>query len=250
MGLDIVDTVLSSFKRVGSRATLGIAAAALAVLIAVGAGALVSGMLSSVSGVLAAILMVVTGAVYIAGAASISVGALRAFDEKDFSKEMFTENILWPFLRMTGSNIVTQAFIFTAFYILAYPLLLGGTAIGAGALLAGGPGLGALGAVAGVALAIAVIVGLYAMAALSLSLPRIAVNDTRLFEGLDESVQSTKGDRPRIIATILPAGIFVAIAAAGIFSGGIPGLAIYLIGVLLAALYYLSLLTELNTRLN
>jgi hypothetical protein len=250
MELDIVDTVLSSFSRLGSRATLGVIGALLALILALVAGFTAGGALMAVSGILGGLVMLVTFAVYIAGAASISVGALRAFDQEDISKGMFTENILWPFLRMTGSNIVTQAFVFAVVYILVYPLILTGLAgVGAMGMMAGtGLSTGML-AGAGVLGLLALLIVLYIMATLTLSLPRIAVNDRRMFQALDESVQSTRGNRLGIIATLLPFAVFMAAAFAGMFSGGLVGGAIYLVSVLISSLYFLSLLAELNTRL-
>lgn len=247
MELDIVDTVLSSFSRMGSRATLGVIGAGIALVLALIAGFAAGGALTTVSGVLGGLVMALTFGVYIAGAASISVGALRAFDEEDFSLDMFTENIVWPFLRMTGANIVTQAFIFTAAYILIYPLLILGF-MGVGAAGMAGISSGLM-AGAGIVLTLALLVVLYIMSALTLSLPRIAVNDQRMFQGLDESIQATRGNRPGIIAAMLPFAVLMAAAFAGIFQEGLIGLIIYAASVLVGSLYYLSLLTELNTRL-
>jgi hypothetical protein len=249
MELDIVDTVLSSFSRLSSRATLGVVGAGLALILAVGAGAMAGGALMSTSSILGGLVMLVTFAVYIAGIASISVGALRAFDKEDLSKGMFTENILWPFLRITGANIVTQAFMLTIAYILIYPLLLVGM-MGAGAMSMASTGLGAgMGLAGGIVGIIALSLILYILATLTISVPRIAINDKRLFQALDESVQSTKGNRLRVIATLLPFAALIAVAFAGTFTGGLLGIAIYLVSVLVASLYFLSLLTELNTRL-
>jgi len=254
MKLDVLDTVKSSLSRIGSRATLGVIGASillgLAMLLGFGAG----GALMTMSGILGGLVMVVTVGVYIAGLASISVGSLRAFDQEDFSKDMFTDNIFWPFLRMTGSHIVIQAFMFTVVYALIYPALLAGMA-GSGMMSMAATGMSttgigtAIGAFAGLIGVFALAIVLYILSALLLSLPRIAVDNRRLFQALDESVQSTKGNRPRIIATLLPFAVFMAAAFAGIFSGGLIGGAIYLVSVFLGLVYLLSLLTELNTRL-
>lgn len=252
MKLDVIDTVLSSFSRMSSRATLGVVGAGLALILALIAGFMAGSALMNVSSILGALVMVLTFGVYIAGAASISIGALRAFDEEDVSLDMFTDNIVWPFLRMTGANIVTQAFILTVAYILFYPLILIGFA-GAGAAEMTSTGMTGISSGlmlgAGVVGLLALLIVLYIMSALTISLPRIAVNNQRMFQALDESIQSTKGNRPGIIATMLPFAALLAAAFAGMFSGGFLGGAIYIVSILVGSLYYLSLLTELNTRL-
>jgi hypothetical protein len=254
MKLDVLDTIKSSFSRIGSRATLAVVGASillgLVVLLGLGAGSA----LMTMSGILGSLVMIVTFGVYITGLASVSVGALRAFNQEDFSKEMFTDNIAWPFLRMTGSHIVIQAFMFTVAYALLYPALLAGMA-GSGIMSMASTGISttgtgaAIGAGAGLAGVLAFALILYVLSALLLSLPRIAVDNKRLFQALDESVQSTKGNRTRIIAALLPFAVFMAAAFAGIFTGGLLGGAIYLVSSLVSSIYFLSLLTELNTRL-
>ena len=254
MKLDVLDTIKSSFSRLGSRATLGVVGAsillALVVLLGFGAG----GALMTMSSILGGLVMIVTIGVYIAGLASVSVGSLRAFDQEDFSKEMFTDNIAWPFLRMTGSHIVIQAFMLTVAYALLYPALLAGMA-GTGIMSMASTGMSttgtgaAIGAGAGLIGVFAFAIVLYILSALLLSLPRIAVDNKRLFQALDESVQSTKGNRPRIIASLLPFAVLMAAAFAGIFSGGLLGGAIYLVSAFASSIYFLSLLTELNSRL-
>lgn len=157
---------------------------------------------------------------------------------------------------MTGANITIQAFIMTVAYLLIYPLLLvgmlGGSlmsigSMGAAGAVGGSTGMLALGGILGL---IALSIILYILAALIISVPRITVNDKRLFQALDESVQITKGNRLSIIATILP---FVALLALGVASlaaiDGILGTAIYGILVLIGSLYMPAILTELNSRL-
>jgi membrane-anchored glycerophosphoryl diester phosphodiesterase (GDPDase) len=107
----------------------------------------------------------------------------------------------------------------------------------------------AIGAGAGLIGVFAFGIVLYILSALLLSLPRIAVDNKRLFQALDESVQSTKGNRLRIIVTLLPFAVLMAAAFAGIFAGGILGGAVYLVSALVSSIYFLSLLTEINSRL-
>lgn len=250
--LDLKDTVLSSFERIASKATAGILAAGLVLglLVAVGFGG--GTMLTSMSGVLGGLMMAFTALVYVAGAAVIGVGAFRAYDAQDIEKEMFTENILWPFLRMTGANIVLQSFIMTAMYLVAYPLLLigglGSSLLMGSAMTTGlGAGVSVIAAVLGVAVVALV---LYIAAALTLALPRITVDDRRMFQALDESVQSTRGNRPRIMLGYLPIAVLIGAGiAAMILVGGIAGASAYIVLAAISSFYGLGFLTELNNRL-
>lgn len=250
MTLDILDTVRSAFGRIASKATLGVVGVTLALLLLVGGLGILAGALTSISAVLGALVGLAAVAVYIAGAASLTVGSMRAFDEKDFNKEMFTDNILWPFLRMTGANITTQAFVFMAAYFILYPLLLvgigGSVATSAGATAALSGATTALAAVGGVIVAF---IALYVLSALLLALPRIAVNDRRMFQALDESIQATSGKRLRVIATLLPFAVLIVTAFAGAFREGIAGYTIYGVSIFLSSFYMLAILTELNSRL-
>lgn len=251
MKLDIVDTVLSGFNRVASKGALGLIGAGILALLTVIIGFRIGGFLIGINAILGGLVMAATFIVYLVEIAAITVGSLRAFDKKDFSSDMFTENIFWPFLRMTGSNLVIQAFIVGAIYLIAYPLMIAGF-VGMGSAMMGAGSAGALSQFLPALVAVgilAALVALYIFSALSLSLPRISVEDKRMFEALDESVQSTKGNRLRVIATMLPFIAFSVVAVAGLFQGGISGIAIYVVSIFLAILYFLSLLAELNTRL-
>lgn len=249
MTLDILDTVRSAFGRIASKATLGVVGVTLALLLIVGGLGILAGALTSVSAVLGSLVALAAVATYIAGAASLTVGSMRAFDEKDFRKEMFTDNIFWPFLRMTGANITTQAFVFMAAYFILYPLLLvsigGSVAMSAGSAALGG----ATTALIGVGGAIVALIALYVLSALLLALPRIAVNDRRMFRALDESVQATSGKRLKVIATLLPFAVLMVTAFAGAFREGIAGYTIYGVSLFLGSFYMLAILTELNSRL-
>lgn len=262
MKLDLTDTVLSSFDRIASKATAGLIGfgIALGVIVTAGisAGTFVSGLGeagigTSMGSSLSMLIYAITAVIYLVTVAMLTVGSFRAFDQQDVKKEMFTENILWPFLRMTGCNIVIQSFVLTALYLMIYPLLLIG---GASSYLL----MGAVGAgtgmspmlIAGAATAILIFVGtlLYIMAALTLSLPRISINDRRMFKALDESVQATSGNRLRIIAAFLPAAIFIGTGMASMMLiGGLAGIGAYIVLAAIGSFYALGLLTELNNRL-
>jgi len=253
MSFNISDTVKSTFDRIASKASLGVGSFALGLLIILFLGTAATGAATMVNSALAGIIGLVTAAVYIAGVASLTVGSLRAFDQEELEKGMFTENIVWPFLRMFGSNIIVTHFIYLAVLIVLYPTIL--LTMGASGMLEGTaetmPELGNA-AIAGLGISggITAVVVLYVFAALSLSLPRIAISDKRLFQSLDQSVQVTKGNRLKIAATILP---FLALIGIGLTAlvalSSILGGLIYLTLVVLGGLYWLALLAELNDRL-
>lgn len=257
MKLDVIDTVLSGFDRITSRPTLGIIGAMIALFLTIGIVSAIGGALMTVSTILGGIVLLFAFIGYIVGAAALGVGTFRAFDQKDFNKEMFTENILWPFLRITGANITIQAFAFTVAYILLYPILLigllGSTAasLGSATGVSGVTGMSA-GLLAGLGVAGLISLGiiLYLVATLILSVPRIAVDDRRLFQALDESVQSTRGNRLRIIATLIPFVLLLAVAVGALAAlGEILGLLVYLVAVIAGSFYTPAILTELNSRL-
>lgn len=250
MKLELTDTVLSSFDRVASKATAGLIGIgiALGALITAGVGTGVA-----VGGSISMLIYAVTALVYLAGVAVLTVSSFRAFDQQDLGKEMFTENIIWPFLRMMGCNIVIQSFAFTVLYLIAYPLLLVGGASSYLLMGAAGTGTGMSPMLIAGGLAAGIIfigILLYIMAALTLSLPRISINDRRMFEALDESVQATSGNRAKIIAAFLPVAIFIGGGMASIvLIEGLAGTAAYMALAAIGSFYSLGLLTELNDRL-
>jgi len=253
MTLEVLQTVKSSFDRIASKASLGVAGLTIGLIAIVMGGATLTGISVALSPVLGAVVGMLTAAAYIGGLVSLSVGSLRAFDQKTVTKEMFTENIIWPFLRITGSNIVLQAFALTVAYLVLYPailLIFGATGMMQGTMT-GAPQLGDA-AIAGLGVSggITAILVLYVFAALSIALPRIAISDKRIFQALDESIQATKGSRLQIAATILPfAALLVAGAGALLVLGGILGTLLYMALAVIGSLYWLALLAELNERL-
>lgn len=253
MSLDIIDTISSAFSRLSSKASLGLIGFLLGLMLVVGAGSIAAGAASTVSTALAVLIGVAVGIAYIAGLASFTVGSFRAIDQQSLEKEQFTENIVWPFLRMTGSNIVLQSFILMAVYLVMYPALLLG--LGASGLMSMGaetmPELGATAyAALGLGGVLTALAALYVLAALALSLPRIAISDKRMFQSLDESVQATSGLRLKVIATMIPFAALTTIAVASIvLVGGIAGTAVYGLSAVIGGLYWLALLAELNERL-
>lgn len=253
MSLDVTDTISSSFSRLSSKSSLGLIGFILGLMLVVGGGTLAATAATTVSTALAVVIGAAVAVAYLAGVASFTVGSLRVLDEQTVEKESFTENIVWPFLRMTGSNIIVQSFMLMAAYLVLYPALLLG--LGTSGLMTMGsetvPELGtAAYATLGVGGLITAFAALYVLSALSLSLPRIAISDKRMFQSLDESVQATSGLRLKVIATMIPFAALIAIALASIvLVGGIAGTAVYGLTAVIGGLYWLALLAELNERL-
>ena len=253
MKLSVKDTVKSTFDRIASKASLGVAGLTIGLIGLVFGGGILTGISVAISPILGAVVGMLTAAVYLGGLVSLTVGSLRAFNQKTVNKEMFTENILWPFLRMAGSNIVLQSFALTAAYLVLYPALL--LTMGASGMMqgtmTGAPDLGTT-AIAGLGISggITAVIVLYIFAALSLALPRIAISDKRVFQALDESVQATKGSRLRIAAAILPFAALIGAGLAALFAlGEVVGFLVYVALAVISSLYWLALLAELNDKL-
>jgi hypothetical protein len=132
-----------------------------------------------------------------------TIGALRGFREGELEKEMFTENLLWPFGRFLGANLVSTVFA----YLLALVALL--PAIGAAGLsgITSASGLSAASALViglgGLGVILAVGVFIYVAVTLILAQPLIAVDDRRMFQALDESVRRTKDERASMALALL-----------------------------------------------
>jgi hypothetical protein len=127
----------------------------------------------------------------------VALGSLRSFDSGELKKKYFTENLTWPILRLGGANIVITAFAVLAFAPLgALSSFIGGTGIaeaGAAALIIG---------LTGITISFAAF--FYAVLALCISLPEIAVKESRMFEALDSSVQKTRGEKKSMIIALIP----------------------------------------------
>jgi len=139
-----------------------------------------------------------------------TIGGLRSFRENMIGRDFFTDNLLWPFARTLGANLTTGIFAYligAIFLLPAFLAALGGTtasSVGAGALSGAsitGIALGALGVILGFAAFIYVIITLI------LAQPLIAIDDKRMFQALDESIQRTKDNK----LSIFLAGIAVLI---------------------------------------
>ncbi len=194
---------------------------------------------------------------------ALFIGGMRSLDQRQLRQSFFTTDLLMPFLRVTGANIVTSVFALIAVYLALIPiLLLGG---GLGMLTSLGPGMGtsASPAIAVLGMLLALLFVLYPIYALITSLPMIVINGNRMFQALDRSVLRSKGNKLAMFFASIPVGILYVVTTAtalmGAFSGTSMGTttatqspgAMLLVAVLNAVttVVFLSLLVEYNRRL-
>lgn len=145
-----------------------------------------------------------------------TIGGLRSLREEETQKEFFTSNLIRPFGRTLGANITTAAFAYTAGLIFLLPVfiaVLGGSlaASSLGASLSGagliGIGLALIGGLLGIA------AFTYVTVTLIVAQPLIAIDDKRMFQALDESIQRTKGNRLKIFLAGLVTTLIYGISA-------------------------------------
>ena len=197
-----------------------------------------------------------------AGIASIAatIGALRSFREEALERSFFTSNLLKPFARTLGANITTVVFAYLIAIVLALPaylVALGG--ISASSVAAGSVStLSGIGAAGIVLAAIGVILGIagfaYVTISLILSQPLIAIEDKRMFQALDESIQRTKGSRLGILLSIVAVFVvyLVAVILGGllsVFNETVGTAAIQMIAVPIFTPVFLSLLNHFSEEL-
>lgn len=147
----------------------------------------------------AAVLGLIGGLAGIAG----TIGGLRSLREDNVRLENFTSNLVWPFGRVLGANIVTAVFAYAVSLIFLAPAFVVGLSSGitsVSGLTGAGTGvlvLAALGALLGVG------AFFYVSITLILAQPFVAIDNMRMFEALDESVQKTRDNRLTIFTTFL-----------------------------------------------
>ena len=156
-------------------------------------------------------MMIVSGLISLTAAAVLLLITVRSFDSGELTKDQYTNNIVWPLIRITGANAVTTIFAYGVALFALLPVVLvsvlagaGLSSLGAGAV-AGGSILSALLGIAGLVLAIGAFFYLFLM--LTVSVPMIAIEDNRIFEALDRSVQRTKGEKISMFLAALPVGL-------------------------------------------
>lgn len=183
-----------------------------------------------------------------------TIGGLRAFRAGELSREMFTENLAWPFGRILGANITTAVLAYGLGIIFVLPALILAGLSGA----ASAEAIASSGALTMVLGAIGVLMGLgaffYVTVTLLLAQPLVAIDNKRMFQALDESVRRTKGHRSSIFIALLGLGLaYIAVAAVVALLGTlgpdiISAVGLLIIGPLLTSVT-LSLLNNLTVEL-
>jgi len=136
-----------------------------------------------------------------------TIGGLRSLREDEVRRELFTENLLWPFGRILGANITTAVLAYGLGFLFVLPAgilgMLSGAATPEAVASSGGAAviLGFIGILLGLG------AFLYVTVALLLAQPLVAIDNKRMFQALDESVQRTKGHRSSIFAALLGVGL-------------------------------------------
>ncbi|PSG98748.1 MAG: hypothetical protein BRC29_01310 [Nanohaloarchaea archaeon SW_7_43_1] len=209
----------------------------------------VTGTLTS-SGGITAILGNVLSLVLFGATIVVALGAFRSLNSGELEKKHFTDNLTWPIIRLAGVNLVITAFAVLAFVPLA-PL---SNAVAGGNLANAGTAAVLVG-VAGLLVSFAAF--FYAVLALALSLPEVAVRNNRMFEALDNSVRKTKGHKKQMMAASVPVIILYGVSLlvnlgasnAEISSNPVVIIVSGLLGSLTAVTVY-STLIELDREIN
>jgi hypothetical protein len=256
MALDAVDTIKSTFGSLKTDAGMKVLGLLFVVQLV--------NMGSTYLGTMGTGMMFVSALLTLGAAAAmllITVGAFRSFDSGEVNSEQYTSNVLWPLVRITGANAVTTIFAYGVALVALLPVILvsvlagaGVSSLGAGAAT-GGSIVGAVLGIAGGLLAIAAFFYIFLM--LSVSIPMISIEDSRVFQALDRSVQRTKGAKVSMFLAALPIGLIyilgfgliVALAGTGA-STVAPSVSVLVSAVtaLTAALFF-SLLNQFHQRL-
>jgi len=192
MTLDISKTVKSILGNLATKT----GAFLIAVVFFLQVANTVTGGLTSGGGI-TAVLGTVLSIVFFGATIVVALGAFRSLNSGELEKEHFTDNLTWPILRLAGVNLVITAFAVLAFVPLA-PL---SNAIAGGNLANAGTAAALVG-LAGLLVSFAAF--FYAVLALALSLPEVAVRNNRMFEALDNSVQKTKGHKKQMMIASIP----------------------------------------------
>ena len=133
----------------------------------------------------------------------VTIGGLRSLRDQEVTLENFRENLVWPFGRIAGANLVTAVLAYVVAFIFLGPAALAALTSGITSLTAlttANAAVLALGALGGI---LGLTAFIYISLALILAQPFIAINDQRMFDAMDNSIQSTKGSRPNILMTFL-----------------------------------------------
>lgn len=176
-----------------------------------------------------------------------TIGGLRSFRDGEFDRENFTENLLWPFGRILGANLTAGIFAYAVAFLFIGPAIVlattsgitsvsGLTGAGAGVLA-----LGAIGAILGIAAFI------YVSVTLMLAQPFIAIEDRRMFQALDKSIQSTKGSRLSIFTALM--GILAVYIVLIVIAGAVSVVAPEQVAAALSSVVFGSVMTPVGLKL-
>jgi hypothetical protein len=221
MALDAIDTIKSTFGSLKTDAGMKIFGLLFLVQLA--------NMGSAYLGTTGTGLTIVSGLIsLIAGVAMIliTVGAFRSFDSGEVNSDQYTNNILWPVIRITGANLVTTIFAYGLALVALLPALLLAALTGAGVSSLGTAGAGIVGGVLGlVGLLLGGAAFFYIFLMLTLSIPMISVDDNRIFEALDRSVQRTAGEKVSMFLAAVPVGLLYLVGIGLVLASGAAGTA-------------------------
>lgn len=256
MALDAVDTIKSTFGSLKTDAGKKVLGLLFVLQLVNMGGTYLSTMGTAMMFVSAFLSLGVAAAMLL-----VTVGVFRSFDSGELTSDQYTSNVLWPLVRITGANAVTTIFAYGLALVALLPAVLvsvlagaGVSSLGAGAA-AGGSIVGAVLGIAGLVLAIAAFFYIFLM--LTVSVPMISVDDNRVFQALDRSVQRTKGAKVSMFLAALPIGLLylvgfgLVIAMTGTATTTVsPGVAVLtsVVTALTATLFF-SLLNEYHQRL-
>lgn len=247
MGIDVADTVKSTFGSLNTATGLKVIGLLFVIQLA--------NMLSTTlytAGTAAALLGGVVTVLSVIAALFVAVGALRSLDSGSFRKEQYLEHVTWPATRLIGANLVTGLFAYGIGALIALPIAAIASLTGMGVVTTGS----LLGTVlTAVALGLGAAAFVFILLTLVASLPMVATGDRRMFEALDLSVQRTHGNRNSMFLALLPvialyiAGALIMVMAPlqGTYTA-LAGAVSALIGSVVAVAF-LSLLTEYDQRL-
>lgn len=252
MALDAIDTIKSTFGSLKTDAGMKV----LGLLFVVQLANMGSTYLASMG----TAMMVVSGLISLgvaAGMLLISVGAFRSFDSEELNSDQYTSNILWPIIRITGANAVTTIFAY-GLALLALLPALGVAGIAGSGMSTGAVGSSIIGAVLGLGgLVLGFAAFFYIFLMLTVSIPMIAVDDKRIFQALDRSVQRTKGSKVSMFLSALPVGLLYLLGIGAIIGltgpatatlGPVAALATSVVTAVIVTLLF-SLLNEYHQRL-
>ncbi|MFB6291821.1 MAG: hypothetical protein ABEI58_00330 [Candidatus Nanohaloarchaea archaeon] len=256
MALDAVETIRSTFGSLKTETGLKLLGAffVLQLLNMAATQYLVpaGGAASVIGGVSALVLAVASIALFI--------GAMRALDQMELKQEFFTSDLVMPFLRLTGAQIVLSVFALIALYLALIPLMLLGGGLGMLTSLGGGLGSSASPIIMMLGGLVGLVFLLYPVYTLITSLPMVVIDGRRMFEALDSSVLRSKGNKIAMFIASVPVGILYVVTLATALAGAVTGAsvsggqspgAILLVSVMnsVTGVVFLSLLVEYNKRL-